>query len=206
MDIVLTTPPTEDDVLSLLPLAKLKQNERITHAYDDDLLTDCIKRAYTALDGRFGWLNRSILTQTYTLYLSNFSRVMELPYGPVQSVTSIKYYDGDEVLQTLAASNYEVQTGEFVCKITKDYEATWPTLDERQRAIEILYVAGFGDPDTMDWPIKTAIQDAMILLASHRYRNPAATYAEPRTIAVNRTVQYGLEQKIGHLRVPPDYS
>lgn len=207
MDLELTTPPVEADVLDLVTVASLKVNERMTHTqHDNDLLPDCIKQAYAMLDGQYGWLNRSILTQTWTLYLDSFCDIVELPKGPVQSVTSIKYYDADGVLQTLAATQYELQKGKFVPTVTKAYGVTWPTLDTRKRAVEIKYVAGFGDPDTIPFPIKAKLQKAIIFLASHYYRNPSATYAEPRVVVVNRRVEMALDHLVGFLRIPPDYS
>lgn len=207
MDLELVTPPDEVDVLALVTVAQLKVNERITHtAHDGTLLPDCIKQAYAFLDGRGAWLNRSILTQTWRLWLPRLCNEIELPLGPVQSVTSIQYYDRDAVLQTLAADQYEVQKDEFVAKVSKGYEITYPSTHGRKRAVSITYVAGFGAAAAIQFPVKARLQKAIILLASHFYRNPAATYAEPRTIAVNRTVQYGLEQLVGFLRVPPDHS
>ncbi len=52
LDLELTTPPDEDEVLNLVAVADLKVNERITHTqHVDDLLPDCIKQAYAFLDG-----------------------------------------------------------------------------------------------------------------------------------------------------------
>lgn len=207
MDLELTTPPDEDDVLSLVSVADLKVNERMTHTqHDNDLLPRCIKSAYAALDGEYGWLNRSILTQSWTLYLSSFFDVLELPKGPVQSITSIKYYDADGVLQTLAGNQYELQKGKIVATVSKAYGVVWPTLDTRKRAVQIEYVTGFGDSDTIPFPMRQKLQQAIIFLASHYYRNPSATYAEPRVVVVNRKLEMGLEHLIGFLRIPPDHS
>jgi len=86
-----------------------------------------IKSAYSFLDGQYGWLKRSILTTTWDLWLPAFCNEIELKYGPIQSVSSIAYYDEDGALQTLASSNYEVLAGEFVGKIVKAADTVWPT-------------------------------------------------------------------------------
>lgn len=206
MDIVLNTAPDEDDVLSLLSVADFKANERLTHtAHDATVIPEVIKNAYAFLDGQYGWLNRSILTQKWDLWLPSFFNSVELPYGPVSAVDSIKYYDTNDVLQTLAATNYEVITDNTVSSVVKAYNVTWPTLDERKRAVQITYTAGWGTSDTIPFPVKSAIRRAMLLLASHFYRNPSATYGEPRAVVVNRKVEYGLESLIGFLRRPPDH-
>lgn len=207
MDIELVTPPDEAKVLELVTVAQVKANERVTHtAHDLTLFPDSIKQAYAFLDGRGAWLNRSILTQTWRLWLPRLCNEIELPLGPVQSVTSVQYFDRAAAQQTLAADQYEVQPGEFVATLSKAVGATYPSTHGRKRAVSITYEAGFGDPDSIQFPLKARLQKAIILLASHFYRNPAATYAEPRTIAVNRTVQFGLEDAIGMLKVPNDHS
>lgn len=207
MDIELKTPPVENDILTLLSVAQMKENERISHSVHDDMISDHIKMAYAVLDGREGWLNRSILTQTWILYLDGWwRREIELPFGPLQSVTAVKYFDEDDVEQTLASDQYEVRKNKFVPSISKAYGVTWPTLGTVARRVSIEYVAGWGD-NAAAIPISTRfkIRRALTLLASHIYRNPAATYAEPRTVAVNRTIQYGLDQTVGQLRIPPDH-
>lgn len=207
MDIVLSTPPDEADVLNLVSVADLKVNERISHTqHDATLLPDSIKAAYAFLDGRYGWLNRSILTQSWTMWFPRFQQVTELKYGPVQSVTSVKYFDADGVEQTLSATAYEVTTGDVTGHVYKKSDTIWPVIDTRQRAVSVEYVAGFGDAADIPFPVKQNLKKAILLMASHYYRNPSATYAEPRTLAVNRKIEYGLESLIGFLRVPPDYS
>lgn len=207
MDIVLSTPPDEADVLNLVSVADLKVNERISHTqHDATLLPDSIKAAYAFLDGRYGWLNRSILTQSWTMWFPRFQQVTELKYGPVQSVTAVKYFDADGVEQTLSATAYEVTTGDVTGHVYKKSDTIWPVIDTRQRAVSVEYVAGFGDAADIPFPVKQNLKKAILLMASHYYRNPSATYAEPRTLAVNRKIEYGLESLIGFLRVPPDYS
>lgn len=206
MDIIQNTAPDEADVLNLVSVADLKANERISHSqHDSTLLPDAIKSAYAFLDGRYGWLNRSILTQKWSIWLPRFQNEIELKFGPVSAVDSITYFDEDGVEQTLSTSLYEVITGEITGHVIKAANTVWPTLDERRRAVKITYTAGFGDADTIPFPINHSIKKAITLLASHFYRNPSATYAEPRTIVVNRVIEYGLKEFVGFLRVPPDH-
>jgi len=201
MDIELTSPPDEDSVLELLTLTELKLNEHISFTEDDDRLEECIKGAYAYLDGRYGWLNRSLLPQTWTIHYPSLVDGMELPYGPVTSVDSITYFDSTNTQQTLASTEYDVDIGSIVPKVCKAYGVTWPQTYSRNRAVSITYTAGFGNIDTMDFPVRTAIKRTMMLLASHFYRNPSWTYAEPRLVAVNR-VTHGVEHLIGFLRIP----
>lgn len=206
MDIEQITPPSESDVLSICSVNDFKANERLTHTvHDADLIPDVIKQAYAALDGRHGWLNRSILPQGWRLWLPGFQSVTELPYGPVSAIDSVKYYDAAGTLQTLSASAYEVGTGAMVPVLTRASDASWPSVDQRARAVQINYTAGFGAPDVMDFRVKQSLKRAILLLASHYYRNPAATYGEPRAVLVNREVSFGLKHLVGFLRIPSEH-
>lgn len=205
MDIEAITAPTDSEVLALLSVAEFKRNERIFDAHTDDLIEACIKGAYAFLDGQYGWLNRSILTREWKLWLPCLPTSIELPLGPILSVESIKYFDTDGVLQTLDASTYEVLTGEFIGRICMlPYETLPAGISKRNRAVSISYTAGFGDAETIDFSIKHALKQSMTLLASHFYRNPSATFADPRQSKVSRQIQYGIDEFVGFLRIPSD--
>jgi uncharacterized phiE125 gp8 family phage protein len=72
-----------------------------------------------------------------------------LPFPPLLSVTSVAYYDTDNVTQTLNSTNYYVELssdgdGRIVWKPT----ATIPNLYDRTDAITITYKAGYASADT----------------------------------------------------------
>lgn len=142
------------------------------------------------------WIERrygiSIITQTRTQYQDNFyekypifrnflgpyySRYpVTLLYPPVQSITSLKYYDTSGNLQTLS------ETTDFICsgKMTptagaQDIEtpriypvSSWPIFKWIPDAIQIKYVAGFGDDSTK---VPEVIKTAILMMLSGLFEN-----------------------------------
>jgi len=140
---------------------------------------DVIKYADDAEDKRIRSLIKSVrllcehetdcalINRTITWTPSAFCSVMS-PVGdsrarsqPMNSVTSIKYYDSTPTLQTVTASDYEVVTSGRIGKIMIADGASWPTgLDVRAEPIEILLVAGYGATSaSVPEPLRVAMLD-----------------------------------------------
>ena len=66
-----------------------------------------------------------------------------LPLPPLQTVDSIKYYDQDGVLQTLAPSAYLVDNTSEPGRITPAAGTTWPSTQNRAGAVEVRFTAGY---------------------------------------------------------------
>lgn len=224
MDLQLITAPTDDEILALVSVERLKKSLRISYDKEDDVAKDAILTAYAWLAGnRYGWLNRTLLTTTWQLRLPSFSRPvlakvdgqivqewlptneLEIPKPPLQTVTSVKYYKAG-TLTTLAADQYGVLTGELFGKVRLGHNLSWPAgLDVREDAIVIEFVAGFGDATAV---LKHAfgIKNAMLLLAGDVFRNREDTYAEPRLVAVNRKIINGVTRFAGRYRIFNNYA
>ena len=63
---------------------------------------------------------------------------------PLQSVTSIKYYDSNGIQQTLDPSAYLVDVVSEPGRITPAPNTTWPATQARANAIEIIHVTGYA--------------------------------------------------------------
>lgn len=94
---------------------------------------------------------RAYLTQTWELVLEDWPDAdwIELPKAPLQSVTSVKYYDTAGVQQTWAATNYTVSApaGPRAARgrIGLAYGMTWPSLyGQTIGNVTIRFVAGYG--------------------------------------------------------------
>jgi uncharacterized phiE125 gp8 family phage protein len=151
----------------------LKAHLNITFDTDDDLLTAKIEAAEQHLEG---CLSKAFITQTRVALLDGFPcrSPIELPRAPVQSITSIKYYDTEWTLQTLAPANYvalpldsDQQTHVHPARGT-----SWPATADLIGAVEITFEAGFGD-EAADVP--APIKEAVRQLAAHFYENREAT-------------------------------
>ena len=84
-----------------------KKQMRIEHSDDDALIARLINVAIGFVDVR-GALGKAMITQTWGEWLAPNPSLVYLSLGPVQSVSAIKYFDTDNVLQTAPLSNFHV--------------------------------------------------------------------------------------------------
>lgn len=104
--------------------------------------------------------------------------VMTLPFGPVDSVTSIVYDDADGVEQIMDPADYTIDyyTGSLP-SIRLAPGASWPT-DARDQfdAIRVLYFAGYtpagASPPGLRIP--ASMRSAILLMLGHLYENREA--------------------------------
>lgn len=136
----LRTPPTAEP----LSLKEVKDHLVIDGDHDDAFLTRVLKVCRESVE-KAGQL--SMLTQTWTLQLAQWPHVIELARGPVQSVTSVKYFDVDGNVQTLVVDvDYQLALKATPPSIAPAPDACWPTLQHgKLLPIEVVYVAGYGD-------------------------------------------------------------
>lgn len=135
----LTTAPTIEPFTT----AEAKEQIRSVQSQEDTLVDGYVKAARQAAED---YLGRGLLTQTWTLAISDFVRIIPLPMAaPLASVTSVKYYDEAGVQQTLATSVYTVDTRSRPGRIALAAGQTWPTVQSLRRVnrIEIAYVVGY---------------------------------------------------------------
>lgn len=151
----LHTAPTEKPV----SLTEAKAHLRVEHALDDAYITAAIDAATAEIDGRDGMLRRSLCTQTWDYFLSYFPihRRICLPFPPVQSIVHVKYFNEANVEQTFAPENYEVVTVAEQAYISLAYNASWPGTYDREQAVNIRYVAGYGAAADVPANIRSAI-------------------------------------------------
>lgn len=95
---------------------------------------------------------RSFAQRTLELRLRAFpASVIELPNGPVQSVTSIGYLDADGVLQSLDASPSAWQEDIYSTPavVSPAVGASWPSAQDALGAARIRYVAGYANQNAI---------------------------------------------------------
>jgi uncharacterized phiE125 gp8 family phage protein len=163
--IVTTTAPVAEPV----SLDRVKRALGLDNVRDfDTTLQEIIKSATQAVSNDLG---RALITTVYTLYLEKWpSREIQLPYPPLISVDSVKYWgDATETLDTFASSSYTVATGGDPGVIWVNEDKDWPDLMNRPSPIEIQFQAGYGG-DTDDVP--AAIQQAVTMTAAYFFDQP----------------------------------
>ena len=139
---------------------------RVDSTAEDVLISALIGMA-TAHVENIAW--RKLITQTWRVYFDYFSgEVIHLPFGSLQSVSSVKYTDTDEAEHTVSADLYSVDAvGEPGSVFLKDGQS-WPDADlQPVNGVCIEFVCGYGDAEDVPEAIKTAIK----LMAAHLYEN-----------------------------------
>jgi uncharacterized phiE125 gp8 family phage protein len=88
-------------------------------------------------------LKRYLVTQTLDAYFDYFDED-EIYLPPMQSVTEIKYYDADNVEQTLSASYYVVDSVSVPSRVIIADGYSWPSTYSKPNAVKIRFIGGYG--------------------------------------------------------------
>jgi uncharacterized phiE125 gp8 family phage protein len=137
---------------SPITLQQAKDHMYVTISEDDTLIQSMIDTATTQTQNYTGL---QLVDATYVQSLDAWQDTIELLRNPVKSITSIKYYDEDDVLQTLTATDFILDNFSIPNKLIKDVDATLPSLKSKPNAVEIEFIAGYTD---IPEPLKTYIK------------------------------------------------
>ena len=137
---------------------------------DTDIAHDTyVKSLVMAATGRVEqYLHRRLVTQTWKLYLDQWPGWggIILPFGRLQSVTSIKYTDYAEDESTFSADDYIVNTQIEPGLIKLGYQKSWPTDTlYPSNPIKIEFMCGYYIGDTWVKEIAYA-ENAFVLPAT----------------------------------------
>ena len=159
--LVLKTAPTS----TVISLSEAKAFLRIDSDYDDDntYITSLINVATQVVEE---FTRRRLMTQTYNIFYDEFPPYIDLQVGDVASVTHIKYYDADNTLQTLAASNYDVDTKVRPGRIYQSENGDFPNTYERPNAVEVEFIVGATASD-----VPAPIVQAIYIIVGRYYEN-----------------------------------
>jgi len=141
---------------------------------DDDYLTALIQTAREHVET---YTSRALITQTWDMHLDAFpdKDYIELPFGNLQSVTSVKYKDsaGTETTMTVT-TDYLVETNGDQCgRIVLPYGGSWPSVTlYPSNPITIEFVCGWTSAALIPSKIKSAIK----LMIEDLYRMRGVTY------------------------------
>jgi uncharacterized phiE125 gp8 family phage protein len=172
MGLRLITGPTGYPIT--LAEAKLQVRVASTETSEDDLLNAYISAATAWVEKH---LQRAILTQTWELVLDDFSDAMEIPLAPVQSITSITYYDENDALQTLSTSSYLLDNVGDPTWVVRAADATWPTVASGINNVIIRFVAGYTD-------VPESITLALRFLAANWFDNRSSADVPPIVLSL----------------------
>lgn len=171
-------------------LFDMKRFLRVDGAGDDDIIGSYIDTATEAVQQ---YLRQAILTQTFVFKADGFTDAygddrllalgpgvhtasrpyvlgggdtLDLPFPPLQSVTSVVTYDRGNNASTYSASRYRVDLTSG--RIYLNEGETWPSDLRAQDAVEVTYIAGYGSGN-----IPTPILEAIRMYVQSMYEGCA---------------------------------
>lgn len=212
MNITVITPPpfepvTLTEVYKQLRLAPDNEGSPGEESHpDDSLLSGYITTARVAIESM---VRRSLVQQTLRLSVAGFPSaipswpaflrrstqptVLRLHRPPLIRVDSVRYYDGDNVLQTVDPANYYT-TDEEVPELRFVSSFSAPTVYDRPDAVRVDYVTGYapsGSPAALQEDyignVPRALKDAILIGVQLLYDNMT-----PQDAAAARTMQQAM--------------
>jgi hypothetical protein len=107
--------------------------------------------------GGLAWSGMPSWYDPVALSAARLRRAIVVPYPPLLSVESVTYVDGAGVQQTLDPAAYLVRAAETPGEIAPAYGTNWPATRATLDAVAVEFTCGYGDPDAVPAPIKSAV-------------------------------------------------
>jgi uncharacterized phiE125 gp8 family phage protein len=145
-------------------LAEAKLHLRVDGT-DEDTLINALIAAATQQAENYTW--RTLMTTVYEYIADSFSKQIELDTFPIATIDSIKYYDLNNVQQTLIVSAYESNLNECPVLIRPKENYYWPDTKIRFDAVTVRFTAGYASAAA----VPAAIKQAILMIVGHLYAN-----------------------------------
>lgn len=150
-------------------LTELKAHLRIDHADEDSYITNLITAARELVES---YIKKALIAQTYVWTLNSWrldvdqsgKRFLNLPMGPLLSITSINTYDENDNVSLWAADQYYAAKSQN--RLYARAGVSWPDVTRVAEGIEITFSVGFG-ANASDVP--QGVKQALMQLAAHLY-------------------------------------
>ena len=165
---------------------------------EDTYLTNLITSARRIIEAV---LNRRLIEQTWELALEEFPRSdrIRIPYPPLQSITSVTYYDEDETAAVFSSDYYHVDTYDEPGHVVLASGQSWPSTTLRTvNGVIIRYVCGYGDAAS---DVPEEYRQATKMLAAELYEHREAS--DRLYTTKFSELPYGVRMILGLDRVVP---
>ncbi len=186
-------------------LQDAKEHLNITDNNDDNRVFELIDVATDYVERAIGG-ERQLMQATYDDTLPHFPHRWHhhrhgtarldriyLKRPPLQSVTSVTYFDESEVSTILPSTDYHVITpDESQGFIQRRHEIAWPATFSRPDAVVVRFIAGYADAESV--PI--TIKHAMKLLIGHYNENREALLVG----TISKPIEFGVDSLLAHHR------
>jgi len=102
-------------------------------------------------------ISRKLMPQTWELVVDYFpADEVRLPFGPLQSVVSIKYDDGDGFEQTLDPADYYLDDASEVPWVFPTDD--WPSdILDAVNSVRVQFIAGYANAASVPAQLKAAV-------------------------------------------------
>ena len=141
-----------------ISLEEAKAQMRVTHSDEDGVILGFIAAARETGEE---YLGRAIPESTWVLALSDWADEVPLPMAaPVQSITSVEYYNESGTLTTLSSTYYALDSIRRPAYLMKAPNQVWPALqsDRRTWRVKVTYVAGWASAAVVPERIRQGIR------------------------------------------------
>lgn len=156
----------------LVPLSEAKKHLKVSFSDDDSIIELCSQFAQDYIEQQTGqWLGE----QSWSYKLDSFptGRTINLDFGPLKSITSIKYLDSDGAEQTLSQSKYYFARDPHKSRIVLKPVESWPvTADGAPDAVTIEALGGYkigANTAQGETELPPTLKKALYLLVNHFY-------------------------------------
>lgn len=139
---------------------------------------------------------RQLMPATWLQTFDCWDDELKIDLQPASSITTIKYYDVDGVLQTVSSSEYWFDARSRPPRIVFKPDFSWPNLElGRPAAVEVTFVAGYANAAAVPANIKMAIKQLAIFWYQHRGAVSIRDSADPTsTQPAYGELPYGVTQ------------
>lgn len=155
-------------------LAQAKEQLRVSHSGDDDLINGCISAATEFAEA---YCQRKFALRTMEQTQDGFGSVILLEAGPVISVTSVKYDDADGVEQTMTTSPVQYELDSVNAVIYLPYGETWPAARSHWNSVRIRFDVGYytsASPEDYRATIPDSAKQGILMVTADLYENAEA--------------------------------
>ena len=143
----------------LITMEQAKEHLRVTVTDEDELIEAII---YAATESVEHSTNRCFIKRSYKNSWPVFADYFLAM--PLDSITSVEYYDSDNALQTVSASDYSINKTEGQLIFNSDY--SFPSVYDRHDGFQVTYTAGY---DVVEIPAQAVA--ACKLIAADLFEN-----------------------------------
>lgn len=173
-------------------LDEVKTQARIDGTADDAFLGTLIVAARQWTEQYTG---RALMTQNWRLWLDQWpvgndpwwegtregsivaaaAQVLSLPKAPLQSVTEVRVYQGDDSSTVWPGSAYQVDNAAAPGRLILRAGQSWPIPGRAAQGIAVLFIAGYANAAAVPEPVKAALRQ----LVTHWYEQRGETAPPP---------------------------